>query len=276
MTSESESYSAKWAERATFWEKNAPKGKSVTDDLNQLLIELTGIKPGDNVLDIASGSGEPAISIALKTGHKGRVTALDAHPEMLAGARTRAETLHLKNITFKISRMEDVPFADGTFDAVTCRFGLMSSDDPLETLRGVRRVLKTGKKAAFMTHGLRERNTASAVLAQVIQDELGNQDTLASLSKQLPFSEPGSLQEVFTTTEFRNVREREILKTITRESGSKFWESLLERRYGPRIEPLDCIQLAHLNAIIEAAFSPYLKGDHYELLSTDMVGWGTK
>jgi len=276
MANETKSHSTKWAERAAFWEKNAPKGKSITDDLNQLLIKLTNIKPGNDILDIASGSGEPAISIALKVGAKGRVTALDAYPEMLVGARKRAKILHLTNMTFEISQMEDLPFADGTFDAVTCRFGLMSSDDPLRTLQEVRRVLKTGKKAAFMTHGLYERNTASAVLAQVIQNELGDQDSLTNLSKQLPFSEPGTLQEIFTSAKFRNVGEREISKTVTRDGDSRFWRSLMERRYGPRLEPLDCIQLAHLNATIEAAFSPYFKGSHYELLSTDMVGWGTK
>tara|TARA_B100000029_G_scaffold55972_2_gene50734 strand:+ start:1817 stop:2647 length:831 start_codon:yes stop_codon:yes gene_type:complete len=276
MASETETHSAKWAARAAFWEKNAPKGKSVTDDLNQLLIELTDIEPGNDVLDIASGSGEPAISIALKVGSEGRVTALDAHPEMLSGARQRAETLGLTNMTFEISRMEDLPFADSTFDAVTCRFGLMSSDDPLKTLRGVRRVLKSGKKAAFMTHGLRERNTPSAVLAQVIQNELGDKDDTAVASRQLPFSEPGSLQEIFTAAEFKDVHEQEILKTVTRERDSRFWQSLLERRYGPSLEPLDNAQLAALNDTIEAAFAPHLKGDHYELMSSDMVGWGTK
>ncbi len=276
MTSKTKSHSAKWAERAIFWEKNAPKGKSVSDDLNQLLIELTDIKPGDNVLDIASGSGEPAISIALQTGSEGQVTALDAHPEMLAGARKRAEFLNLTNITFKISRMEKLPFVDSTFDAVTCRFGLMSSDDPLETLRGVRRVLKAGKMAAFMTHGLHERNTISTVLTQVIQDKLVDQNGLASPTRPLPFSEPESLKEVFATAEFRNVGEREIVKTHTCKGGTKFWKSLLERRYGPRLRLLDRAQLIDLDASIKVAFSPYLKGDHYELLSTDMVGWGTK
>ena len=68
--------------------------------------------------------------------------------------------------------MEELPFDDDTFDAVTCRFGLMSSDDPAGTLREARRVLKPGRKAAFMTHGAQERNTLSNILEQVVRDVL--------------------------------------------------------------------------------------------------------
>ena len=77
--------SGNWAARAAYWAKTAPESVSITDDLNQLLIELTEIRPGDHVLDLASGTGEPAISIALRVGGAGSVTALDAYPEMLAG-----------------------------------------------------------------------------------------------------------------------------------------------------------------------------------------------
>lgn len=263
-----------WAARAAFWEKNAPKGESVTDELNQLLIELTDIEAGDHVLDLASGAGEPAISIALRVGKEGLVTALDAHAEMLAGAKLRASTLGLTNMKFEIAPMEDLPFGDDRFDAVTCRFGLMSSDDPPGTLRETRRVLKPEGKAAFMTHGVRERNTLSAVTEQVVQDFLGEQYECGA-ARQLRFSEAGSLQAVFAAAGLVDVGEREILRTVTRERSTRFWQGLLERRYGTWIEPLNAEQQTNLNAALEMAFEPYLKGDQYELLSSDMVGWGT-
>ena len=98
-----ESQNGNWGARGAFWDKNAPTGESVAVDLNQILIGLTSIAAGDQVLDLASGSGEPAISIALKVGARGSVTALDAHAEMLAGAERRASALGLNNITFEIA-----------------------------------------------------------------------------------------------------------------------------------------------------------------------------
>ena len=264
-----------WVARAPFWDRHAPEGESVTDELNRILIELAGIGPGDDVLDLASGGGEPAISIALKVGAGGSVTALDAHGEMLAGARRRAATLELNNMTFRIARMEDLPFADDTFDAVTCRFGLQSSEDSAQTLREARRVLKPGGRAGFMTHGVEERNTLSAVLANVIRDMFPERADAAKPGR-LRFREQGSLRAVFDAAGFDEVGEREILRIVARDAGSRFWRSLLERRYGSWLATLDAQDRSRLDAAIEEAFAAHLVGDRYELESADMVAWGTK
>ena len=274
MVKKPTSQAGNWGARASYWDKNAPAGESVADDLNQILIGLTGIDAEDRVLDLASGSGEPAISIALRVGPRGAVTALDAHPEMLAGAERRASALGLTNITFEIARMEDLPFDDDKFDAVTCRFGLMSSDDPVGALREARRVLKHGRKAAFMTHGAQERNTLSDILEQVVRDVLGKREG-SSAGRRLRFSEAGELQQVFTAAGFENVGERDILKTVTHGRNTRFWRGLLERRHGPQLESLRAEDLAELNEALEMAFAPYLSGDQYELQSADMAGWGT-
>ena len=264
-----------WSARAASWDKHAPEGESVTDELNQLLMEITGIESGDNVLDLASGGGEPAISIALKVGTKGSVTALDAHDEMLAGARRRAAKLELGNMAFEIARMEDLPFADDTFDAVTCRFGLQSSEDAVQTLREARRVLKPAGKAGFMTHGVEERNTLSAVLAKVIHGTLP-EESGETPPRRLRFRDAGSLRAVFDAAGFSEVGEREVLRTVIREGGSRFWQSLLERRYASRLKALDAEGRSRLDAAIDEAFAVYLAGDRYELQSADMVAWGTK
>ena len=274
MVKEAKPQGGNWEARGAFWDKNAPAGESVVDDLNLILIGLTGIGEGCQVLDLASGSGEPAISIALKVGARGSVTALDAHAEMLTGAERRASTLGLTNITFEVARMEELPFDDDKFDAVTCRFGLMSSDDPVGTLRETRRVLKPGCKAAFMTHGAKERNTLSDILEQVVRDVLGKREG-SSAGRRLRFSEAGELRKVFTAAGFENVGEREILKTVSHGRNTRFWRGLLERRHGPKLESLRAEELAELNEALEMAFAPYLSDDQYKLQSADMAGWGT-
>jgi ubiquinone/menaquinone biosynthesis C-methylase UbiE len=262
-----------WEKRGKYWAKAGPNTVSTTDDLNQLMISLAGIEPGSHVLDIASGAGDPAISIALKVGAGGSVTALDASGEMLAGARQRAEKLGLENITFEVGRMEELPFEPATFDAVTCRFGLMSSTDPVAALKGARRVLKPGKKAAYVTHGPAEKNTLFAVMWPAVFAFLG-EDTTTGNERRYKFSKPGSLEAVFLEAGFSEIKESEAVKTVTWPGGKRFWHNMLLRAFGTKIEDFDDARMEELQVCIEQAFAPYLKGDHYELLSTEMVASG--
>src|SRR5690606_2241998 len=105
------------------------------EPLNRPLIEAAQVRSGARVLDLASGAGEPAIPIARAVGPSGEVVATDLVPEMLKGARRRAAEEGLANIRFEQADMEALPFADESFDAVTCRIGLMYAPDPLRALK---------------------------------------------------------------------------------------------------------------------------------------------
>lgn len=273
MTSTDNQNKTDWAARGAHWAKTAPETVSTTDDLNQLLIALAEIGPGDNVLDIASGAGDPSISIALAVGPEGSVTALDASAEMLVGAQNRAEKLGLDNMVFENCPMESLPFDAATFDAVTCRFGLMSSTDPVLALKSARHVLKPGKKAAYMTHGTREKNTLFAVMWPAVSAFLGEDDNDAG-ARRYRFSEKGSLEKVFREAGFSRIEEREAAKINIREKDGRFWQTMLMRAFGTKLEGFDDARMEALHASIEDAFQPYLKGDHYELQSTDMVACG--
>ncbi|MHA1109092.1 MAG: class I SAM-dependent methyltransferase, partial [Alphaproteobacteria bacterium] len=103
---------ALWRDRGGNWARTAPEGRSPIDGLNQELIAAAGINPGQIVLDIAGGSGDPTISIALHVGISGRVFACDLAAEMQIGARRRAAKLGLANIAFAVADMESLAFAD--------------------------------------------------------------------------------------------------------------------------------------------------------------------
>ena len=98
---------------------------------------------GDNVLDVACGTGVVAIEALGRVGSGGAVTGLDINPDMLAVARSR-----LPDIEWRQASVGSMPFPEGTFDAVTCQFGLMFFDDRSAALTEVWRVLKpTGRLA---------------------------------------------------------------------------------------------------------------------------------
>ena len=91
------------------WETIEHGAQKVSDKI----VGLSEIKPGDKVLDIATGIGEPAISAARKVVPSGKVIAIDISPQMLAIAKTRATLLGLDNIMeFREMDGEKLDFSD--------------------------------------------------------------------------------------------------------------------------------------------------------------------
>ena len=101
--------------------KSAVMGKAVTE----ALVEYAQPKRGMRVLDLASGTGEPAISLAMRVGPEGRVTALDLSADLLEIARGRAQERGLDNFSTQQGDAQTLPFDDNVFDLATCRFGIM-------------------------------------------------------------------------------------------------------------------------------------------------------
>src|SRR5437016_11945007 len=101
--------------------KSAAMGQPATD----ALVEYARPRPGMQVLDLASGTGEPAITLALRVGERGRVAALDLSPEVLEIAKRRADERGLRNFGIHAGDAHHLPFPDNSFDLATSRFGVM-------------------------------------------------------------------------------------------------------------------------------------------------------
>lgn len=274
MTDKKRNVDRTWDERSVEWTKLAYESVSKDDAPNRLLINSAGIRAGDNVLDLASGTGEPAISIALHVGTSGHVTATDLTPNMLKTARRRAERLGLGNMSFEVCRMEALPFGDRAFDAVTCRFGVMHSSDPLAALKEARRVLKPGAKAAFMVHGPRGSNTLWTTV-HLVAPKLLHIDDTKRVEHHFRFSEGDELIEMLRRAGFDAVGEERLRRTDVRKEGEPFWKPLLTRDYGKFIDALDETRRAEIYDGMAAAFQEYKKADAYELLTMQRIVFGT-
>jgi len=263
-----------WEEKSAEWKKMAPETVSKDDAPNKLLINLAEIRAGDTVLDLASGTGEPAISIALHVGGNGRVMATDLTPNMLNTVRQRAQRLDLGNMSFEVCRMEALPFEDRSFDAVTCRFGVMHTSDPLAALKEARRVLKPGKKAAYMVHGPRESNTLWTTV-HLVAPRLLQIDDSKRVEHHFRFSEGDELAELLRTAGFDAIVEKQLCRTDVKSDGEPFWNQLLNRDYGKLIEASNETRQAELYDEMAAAFREYQKAGAYKLLTSQRVILGT-
>ncbi|MBN7797910.1 bifunctional demethylmenaquinone methyltransferase/2-methoxy-6-polyprenyl-1,4-benzoquinol methylase UbiE [Parahaliea mediterranea] len=108
-------------------------------------IELSGVRKGNAVLDIAGGTGDLAARFSRIVGDQGRVVLADINDSMLRVGRDKLiDTAHQGNIEFVQADAQDLPFPDDSFDCVTIAFGLRNVTDKDRALRSMLRVLKPG------------------------------------------------------------------------------------------------------------------------------------
>ncbi len=117
------------------------------------VVELAGIEPGDVVLDVAGGYGEPSLTAARTVGPSGRVVCTDISPEMLAFGRERAAAAGLDNIGFVASDAEQLDFDNGRFDAAFSRAALMFLPEVAGTLQRLHTFLRPGGRLAASVWG---------------------------------------------------------------------------------------------------------------------------
>lgn len=108
-------------------------------------IELSGVRKGNAVLDIAGGTGDLAAKFAEIVGPEGRVVLADINDSMLLVGRDKLlDTGRIANIEFVQADAQYLPFPDDSFDCITIALGLRNVTDKDLALRSMLRVLKPG------------------------------------------------------------------------------------------------------------------------------------
>ncbi len=111
----------------------------------KLAVSRSGIRKGDQVLDVCCGTGKLAFLLSKRVGPGGSVKGTDYCEEMLELAKVKQGSRY-KNVSFSFSDAKNISFPDNSFDAVTVAFGIRNIPDTDVALREFRRVLKPGGK----------------------------------------------------------------------------------------------------------------------------------
>ncbi|MCU0971775.1 MAG: class I SAM-dependent methyltransferase, partial [Gammaproteobacteria bacterium] len=114
-------------------------------------IGLSGVRSGQRVLDLASGTGDLAARLAGLVGPRGQVVATDINASMLARGRDRLlDEGRVGNVAYAQVDAEALPFAAGSFDCVTIAFGLRNVTHKERALAEMQRVLRPGGRALVL------------------------------------------------------------------------------------------------------------------------------
>jgi ubiquinone/menaquinone biosynthesis C-methylase UbiE len=185
------------------WDKLAEKFDLFLPQLapvGEALIATLNIEPGEMIIDLASGTGEPAITLAQRNPHV-RVVGTDAAPGMVSAAQNKVKAERLDNIEFVPMPAEQLEFADASFDKALCRFGVMLFADPQQGLKEMHRVLKPGAQFALAVWSTPETMTTLLWAHHVFKDRLSEEDQ-PPLEKATSLGGAGVLEEMLQQAGF--------------------------------------------------------------------------
>lgn len=141
-----------WSVAAPGWRQHREVLTRPTAPMTDKMLEMAAIRPGQSVLDLACGIGEPAFSIARVVGPTGYVLGMDITKPMIEAAENWAEQHNLKNVEFRLITNElELGVGEASFDAATCRQGLMFMPMPVRVMETLRQALKPGGRVTVST-----------------------------------------------------------------------------------------------------------------------------
>jgi ubiquinone/menaquinone biosynthesis C-methylase UbiE len=286
-TSEDEMrYHAKmeWNAAAPGWKKYGKDMFKWLAPVSDQLIRSAGIRIGQTVLDVATGTGQPALTIAKIIGPNGKVIGVDLSPEMLEVAKEEAASQGLTNaVAFQVVKDESLSiFSDNTFDSVVCRNGLMFMPDPVKALKAFLRVLKPKGKASVTVWGSPDKSPVMGALMNTLSKHVPDMKQPAPGTPGGPFSIPSidMLRDYFLKAGFSdfNAEKNEVTVAQT-DTAEEFWQGMTEVT-GFLVILLSNLpdekKLAIKNDVIESLNKIFSSGSPVKFTGELLLGTGTK
>jgi SAM-dependent methyltransferase len=211
-----------WNTAATGWRKWSELIDAAASAISQRLVELADVKPGDRVLDVAAGYGEPSLTAAKAAGPDGSVVATDISAEMLSYGRERAAATALDNIEFVESDASSLDYPEGSFDAAVSRWGIIFEPDAEGAAARVRSFLKPGGRFAISSWGSPDRVPFLAIPMKTVMEKLQVPPPPPGTPGPLSRPTPEALGGLLEAGGFSDVEVEEANVTIGLESAEQF------------------------------------------------------
>ena len=159
--------------------------------LRKYLVERSGINPGENVLDVCTGTGSVAIEFSKKVGNQGAVVGIDFSRGMLVKAKVKAIKASLHNLYLIEAKAGELPFKDNQFRVVTLAYALyeLKNEERKKAIAEIARVIKEGGRVLVMEHEV-PKPILLRVLFYIRMYTMGSKDSKSFLRSELtPFQD---------------------------------------------------------------------------------------
>lgn len=222
-----EQQKASWDKFSSGWKKWDALMMDFLKPVADEMIKAINPKDTDFVLDIAGGTGEPGFTIASML-KNGRIVITDLSDKMLDIAKESAKERGINNIETRVCDVSELPFADNTFDAISCRFGFMFFPDMLLAAKEMARVLKPGGKIAVAVWNGPEKNFWVTAIGGTINRNMQLSAPPPEAPGMFRCAKEGLLQGLFQQAGLKNTSKKEVLGKLKTRTSDAYWNMMTE------------------------------------------------
>jgi SAM-dependent methyltransferase len=271
-----EKLKAEWSVCAPGWDKGYDWYISNFRPLMEWCCDITMMSPGARVLDIATGTGQPAFSAADRVKPTGSVVATDISPDMLQSAKRRARMMGVDNIEFGEMDAQELTFGDAAFDVVTFTFGLMFCHDPVKAVAEIRRVLRPGGRFAIVVWDESSKNPFLSLLGKCFAEVIPSPPPDPRAPGAFRLAQREDLARVLREGGFSDFEIESRPLTVEYASIEVYMAISVDLRGGLKTK-LDALAKAdrdRLDRLVHATMAPFLRDGVLRLTATPLCAWG--
>lgn len=191
-----------WQTAAAAWHRWTPTLDTWLGPVTEAMLDLAKLKPGDRVVDLGAGTGEPSLSAAERVGPSGHVVATDISSNILEFAAQTARERGLTNLETRVMDGEKPDLPNDTFDVVLSRLGLIYFPDREGALRSAHRMLKRGGCVVLASFSTPENNRFFSIPISVIRRRARLAPPAPGLPGPFSLGAPGMMEEMLRRAGF--------------------------------------------------------------------------
>jgi ubiquinone/menaquinone biosynthesis C-methylase UbiE len=222
----------------------------------RLLLERAALRPGEAVLDIATGPGTVARIAAEQVGPRGRVVGADFSEAMIGVAKAKPASAGAAIVEYVVSPAAPLAVGDESFDVVTCQQGLQFFPDCGAAIKEMYRALRPGGRVAAVVWREMTMQPVFAALDAALRECLPAEQ---AEPYALPFRgpSPDALADAFREQGFGKVSVSQLRLPLTFEGGAaQCFKALAASPIASTIAGLDAASLAKLRSAAERRLAP--------------------
>jgi ubiquinone/menaquinone biosynthesis C-methylase UbiE len=216
-----------WNKFSPGWKKWDELFMDFLKPMGNEIIRLIHSKNNKIVLDVASGTGEPGLTIASML-NSGKVVITDLAEDMLGIAHENAMQRGIKNYEAFACDVSELPFADNTFDAISCRFGFMFFPDMVLAAKEMVRVLKPGGKIATSVWNIPEKNFWITAIMDAINTNIELPAPEPDAPGMFRCAKDGLIADLFSHAGLKNIVVKEVTGKMNCETAAVYWNVMTE------------------------------------------------
>lgn len=216
-----------WNKFSAGWKKWNEQTMSFLKPIGDKIIEFIKPEGSQTILDIASGTGEPGLSIATML-DGGKVVMTDIAEDMLAIAKENTASRSIVNTETIVSDVSNLPFDNNSFDSISCRFGYMFFPDMQMAANEMNRVLKPSGKIAISVWNIPEKNFWVTAIMGTIKKHIDIPENPSGAPGMFRCCKPGLMKEIFEKAGFKNISEQEVTSSLNCGTLDRYWSMMTE------------------------------------------------